>query len=391
MSKTPYSAELFKRAADDIKAAARGLLGGSRKLAIVDLDDTLWGGIVGEIGWEKVRLGGSEPIGEAFKDFQLALKSLARRGILLAIASKNDEATALEAIRRNREMVLSLDDFAAWRINWQDKAQNIVALAADLNLGLQSVVFIDDNPAERGRVRETLPEVLVPDWPGNPVDYKSTLLGLRCFDHPQITSEDRQRSEMYASERKRKELRQTVSSVDRWLETLNLQVEVERLNKGDLERASQLLNKTNQMNLSTRRLTVAELWDWSQQPGHVLLTFRVCDKFGDYGLVGMASLAAGSEAPGAARMVDFILSCRVMGRRIEETMLHSLTCTARSMGAQLLYATYIPTSKNRPCLAFFDHSGFQKLNNDDTFSWVLDKVYAKPEPVSLISEAGFLP
>src|SRR5262249_22053124 len=161
----------------------------------------------------------------------------------------------------------------------------IVALAAELNLGLQSVVFIDDNPVERARVREALADVLVPDWPSNPMDYSAALQGMRCFDRPRMPSEDLQRHEMYAAERKRKEFKQSFASADQWLETLNLQVEVEGLSKENLERASQLLNKTNQMNLSTRRLTIAELWEWSQNPENMLLTFRVCDKFGDYGLV----------------------------------------------------------------------------------------------------------
>ncbi len=387
MAKTPHSVELLRLAAEDIKAAIRGLTGGARKLIIVDLDDTLWGGVVGDIGWDKVRLGGHDPIGEAFKDFQLALKSLASRGMLLAIASKNEEKTALEAIRSNREMVLGLDDFAAWRINWADKAQNIVALAADLNLGLQSVVFIDDNPAERARVRDALADVFVPDWPINPMDYSAALQGLRCFDHPRITSEDLQRTGMYASERKRMEFKQTFDSADQWLETLNLQVEVEGLNKENLARASQLLNKTNQMNLSTRRLTIAELWEWSQKPCNALLTFRVCDKFGDYGLVGIASLALDSASQ-EARVVDFVLSCRVMGRKVEETMLHVLTRAATNMGAQIVGATHLPTSKNKPCLDFFERSGFQKPASGGAFSWALNKAYAKPRAIGLLLKSA---
>jgi FkbH-like protein len=385
LAKTPYSVELFRQAAEDIKAAIRTLSGASRKLLVVDLDDTLWGGIVGDIGWERVRLGGHDPVGEAFKDFQLALKGLARRGILLAIASKNEEKTALEAIRCNREMVLGLDDFAGWRVNWEDKAQNILTLATDLNLGLQSVVFIDDNPVERARVREALPEVLVPDWPINPMDYKASLLGLRCFDNARVTTEDLQRTEMYASERKRNECRQNLHSVDQWLETLNLQVEVEGLNKDNLERASQLFNKTNQMNLSTRRLTILELWDWSQRPENALLTFRVSDKFGDYGLVGIASLAVDCGARDA-RVMDFLISCRVMGRKVEETMLHVLTGAAARMGAEILRAEYLPTTKNKPCLDFLDRSGFEKQTL--LFSWPLDKAYEKPKAVNLVSKGA---
>jgi FkbH-like protein len=386
MAKTPHSVDLLKLVAQELKSAIRALTGGARKLIIVDLDDTLWGGVVGDIGWDKVRLGGHDPIGEAFKDFQLALKSLASRGILLAVASKNEEKTALEAIRSNREMVLRLEDFAGWRINWEDKAQNIVALAAELNLGLQSVVFIDDNPAERARVRDALTEVFVPDWPINPMDYSATLQGLRCFDHPRITSEDKQRTEMYASERRRMEFKKAFDSADQWLETLNLQVEVEGLNKENLERASQLLNKTNQMNLSTRRLTIAQLWEWSQKPDHALMTFRVCDKFGDYGLVGIASVELDSISR-EARVVDFVLSCRVMGRKVEETMLHVLTRAAANMGAQVLGARHLPTPKNKPCLDFFERSGFLQAASRGAFSWALDKAYERPKSIGLLLKA----
>ena len=184
MSKTPYSVELLKEAALEIKAATRALTGRAKKLLVVDLDDTLWGGVVGDLGWESLRLGGHDPMGEAFKDFQLALKALKRRGVLLGIVSKNEEQTALEALRLHPEMVLREDDFAGWRINWQDKAQSIVELAAELNLGLQAVVFLDDNPVERARVREALPEVLVPELPANPMEFKAALQQLRCFDTP---------------------------------------------------------------------------------------------------------------------------------------------------------------------------------------------------------------
>jgi HAD superfamily phosphatase (TIGR01681 family) len=200
----------------------QGITGGARKLVILDLDDTLWGGVVGDIGWSNLRLGGHDPVGEAYRDFQLALKALTRRGILLAVASKNEERTALEAITSQPEMVLSLDDFAGWRINWNDKVQNIIALASDLNLGLEAAVFIDDNPAERARVREALPSLLVPEWPKSPLNYVAALGALDCFDAPFVSAEDRQRTAMYVSERKRKQLQDDVPSLETWLSILEL-------------------------------------------------------------------------------------------------------------------------------------------------------------------------
>src|SRR5207248_5467611 len=240
-------------------------------------------------------------------------------GVLLGIVSKNEESTALEAIRSHPEMVLRQDDFAGWRINWEDKAQNIVELVSELNLGLQSVVLIDDSPVERARVHEAFPDVLVPEWPSSPLDYTATLHGLRCFDTRLVSLEDRTRTEMYVTERKRHEVRTQVSSLEQWLASLNIQVEAEPLSEATLDRATQLLNKTNQMNLSTRRMIKEELQNWNQQPENTVLIFRVSDKFGDYGLVGVASFVL---RDGNANVVDFVLSCRVMGRKVEETMLH---------------------------------------------------------------------
>lgn len=381
MSKTRYSVDLFKEAAAEIKAAMRALTGQAKKLIVVDLDDTLWGGIVGDVGWQEVRLGGHDAIGEAFRDFQLALKSLQRRGILLGIVSKNEEGAALEAIRSHPEMVLQLDDFAGWRINWRDKAENISELVSELNLGLQSVVFIDDNPVERDRVREALGEVLVPDWPPTPLEFKAALQRLRCFDQAQISAEDRERSGMYATERKRREVFANAGSVDAWLQTLETRVVVESVSRANLERATQLLNKTNQMNLSTRRLMKEEIWDWAQRPENTFLVFRVVDKYGDYGLVGIGSLnsAAGAEAT----ITDFILSCRVMGRKVEETMLHVLSTRAKSSGAAKLRACYLPTTKNQPCLRFLESAGLQRNGEDKQFILDLAQPYPKPAAVSL--------
>src|SRR5664280_1790161 len=240
-AKVPFGNDLFKASVRDIKAALRGAGGGARKLIVLDLDDTLWGGIVGELGWQNVLLGGHDPLGEAFSDFQRELKALTRRGVLLAIASKNDEATALDTIRNHPEMILRLGDFAGWRINWQDKAQNIADLVASLNLGLDAVVFIDDSRVERARIREALPEILVPDWPEDKRLYPHTLRSLDCFDKPSMSAEDRGRSQMYTLERQRSELRARVGSLDDWLQTLDLLLTIESLGEANLGRLAQLL------------------------------------------------------------------------------------------------------------------------------------------------------
>jgi len=380
MAKIPFGNEVFRAAARDIKAALQGVEGKSRKLIILDLDDTLWGGIVGELGWEGITLGGHDPEGEALVDFQRGLQALARSGVILAVVSKNEEAVALEAMAKHPEMVLRPEDFAAWRINWGDKAQNIIDLTKELNLGMNSAVFIDDSAVERSRIREALPEVVVPEWPSDKRLYPRALASLDCFDRLAITDEDRQRPEMYTSERRRSELRCQAGSLDEWLHTLEMKAEVEPLSKGNLARSTQLLNKTNQMNLSTRRLTERELMSWASEEGHQLWTLRVSDKFGNYGLTGLVSV----ERDGSrSRIVDFVLSCRVMGRGIEETMLHLVVEWARSKGLSEVLAGYRSTPKNKPCYDFLARSGMQTMNDRD-FAWNAAREYMAQSHIRLV-------
>jgi FkbH-like protein len=383
-AKIPFGNEVFKHAARDVAAALRGIRGRSRKLVVVDLDDTLWGGVVGDVGWNSLQLGGHDPLGEAFQDFQRTLKGLSRRGVALGIVSKNTEAIALEAIRSHPEMQLAIEDFAGWRINWNDKAQNLAELARDLNLGLDSVVFLDDNPAERARVREAFPEILVPDLPEDKRLYTQTLLALDCFDKPAVTAEDRTRSEMYAKERMRTEARRTAGSLDEWLATINLVVSVSPLGKSNLPRVAQLLNKTNQLNLSTRRMTEAELWEWYSKTDRYALAIKVADRFGDYGITGMMGLEKSGHR---ATIVDFVLSCRVMGRRVEETMLRVAVEKATRAGARFLEACYLPTAKNAPCLEFLRRSGLQEAPTN-VFAWNLGIPYPA-DPNIRIDEANF--
>jgi len=380
-AKIPFPAEVFREAARDIRAAIAGLNGRSRKLVVVDLDNTLWGGIVGDVGWENLRLGGHDAVGEAFVDFQRSLAALTNRGIILAIASKNDEHTAMEAIREHPEMVLREKHFAAWRINWDDKAQNIVEIVQELNIGLDSVVFLDDNPAERARVGSALPDVLVPEWPDDPMLFAETLRGLRCFDAPALSEEDISRARMYVSERERREMLDSVESVDEWVRNLGIRVTAAPLGRPTLKRAAQLLNKTNQMNLSTRRLTEAELWSWADADHHSFWTVEVEDRFGEYGLCGLVSI---EESSGEGRVVDFVLSCRVFGRSVEETMLHVLVQHGRERGLERLFAEYKETKKNGPCLEFWrTRSGFEESDEGRVFSFDLDRSYPVPEPVDL--------
>lgn len=380
LGKIPFAPKVFQQAATEIRAALAGALGQARKLVVVDLDDTLWGGIIGDDGIEGIRLGGHDAIGEAFVDFQDALLALRRRGIVLAIASKNDEQVALDAIRNHPEMRLRETDFATWRINWHDKAANIASLTEELNLGLQSVVFLDDNPAERARVAEELPEVLVPELPKDKMHYAQLLRSLTCFDITSIQAEDLARTEMYAAERQRTAEQATAASLDDWLQSLKLEVTVEPLDPQNVKRIVQLLNKTNQMNLSTRRLTEPELLAWVEGGERALWGLRVQDRFGDSGLTGIVSVDCSDEpggGEGEARIVDFVLSCRVFGRQIERLMAHVAAEEARRRGRSALVATYLPTAKNKPTLEFFEGSGFD-ASAAPTYRWDLAQPYEAP-------------
>jgi FkbH-like protein len=378
MGKIAFANPVFRDAVHEIKAALRALDGRSKKLVVLDLDETLWGGIVGEVGWRGLRLGGHDHVGEAHADFQRALKALAQRGVLLALASRNEEDVALEAIDTHPEMVLRRDDFAAWRIHWGDKAESVAALVQELNIGLQDVVFIDDSAAERARVRSALPEVLVPEWPADPTRYVEALAALRCFDTVSLSREDSERTQLYAVERRRRQSQAKVSSLQQWLQSLELQVDAVRLSADHSGRAAQLLNKTNQMNLRTRRLGEAELLEWAAGPGREFWIFRVADRFGEAGLTGLLGLEKESET---VCVSDFVLSCRVMGRQVEEAILHFATQRGWQMGGQSLVAQYAATEKNKPCLDLF--ARLFPEPNGHSFGWDLAQLFPLPPHVQL--------
>jgi FkbH-like protein len=379
-AKVPYRNGVFERAARDLSAGIQAIEGRSRKLVVVDLDDTLWGNVVGETGWQGIRLGGIDHVGEAFRDFQKALRALSRRGIQLAIVSKNDEAVALQAIDEHPEMLLRRKDFVGWRINWNDKAANLRSLVEELNLGMSAVVFIDDNPAERERIRMAYPDVFVPDWPADPCAFVSTLQAFDCFESAGITDEDRKRTSMYVAERERRAVRDEVASLPDWLDRLQTRLRIEPVGDGQIARVAQLYNKTNQLNLSTRRMTGKEILAWAAEPGRAVLCVSVSDRFGDLGLSGVI----GVEAHGSAgRLVDFVLSCRAMGRRVEEAMLHVAAAQLQRLGAGTMELTYLPTERNRPTL---DVLAASQLAASEAHSFRYDITDGYPAPGEIAIE-----
>lgn len=380
VAKQIFSNSTFKNMAIELKSAILGIEGQSRKIIILDLDDTLWGGTVGDDGASNLRLGGHDPVGEAFVEFQRGLKRLKETGVLLAISSKNEESIALEVIQTHPEMILKLNDFASWQINWDDKARNVEKILKDLNLGAQSAVFIDNSPIERERVQKEFPEILVPQWPKDETHYPQALSELKCFDKPVLTAEDLSRTAMMIQEKERNLLKSNVGSGEDWLGTLGIKCAVEELNTSNLNRVVQLFNKTNQMNLTTRRLSAEELMAWASQKDNKVFAIRVADKFGDYGLTGIVGV---SKIGTDTLIQDYILSCRVMGRKVEEAMLNIVYEVSKEYGSRKIIAKYQRTDKNAPCYRFFQGSGFFENPNDATFSWDIAAQYPSPKQIEL--------
>jgi FkbH-like protein len=350
VAKILYSNSLFEKAASEIRAVIRGSAGLAKKVIVCDLDNTLWGGVVGDDGPQNIKLGAPDPIGECFQAFQTVLKGLRSRGILLAICSKNDEKLALSVIDEHPAMILRRADFSAWRINWRDKAENIKALAEELNLGLDSFVFLDDSPQERDQVRQLLPEVHTPEFPKSAAEYASLVASLNCFECMSLSQEDVQRTQMYQSERSRKEALELSNDIDTWLGSLQIKVNAAPLRRESLPRAAQLLNKTNQFNLRLRRLDEKAFWEWAEDPSNSIFTFNVSDRFGDFGLVGISSF---SMEGADAHIADFVMSCRVMGKKVEEALLGYTVARAKAAGAERVLALPVDGPRNEPAKTFF--------------------------------------
>ena len=325
------------------------------KCVVVDLDNTLWGGVVGDDGIAAIKIGHDYP-GNVFRDIQAFIKSLRSRGILLAIASKNDERVALHALESHPDMVLRPGDFAARLINWEPKALNLERIAALLNIGLDSLVFIDDNPVERAHVRAQLPMVEVPEMPSDIVEWPSALRGIERFDRPKLTTEDVQRADMYAADVSRKQLQQTAGTLQEFLQSLDMTAEVGLCDDRTLDRIHQLIQKTNQFNLTSRRYTKDEVRRMSEDPARAVAWLRLRDCYGDMGLVAVSIVR---DAGGGVWEIDtLVMSCRVMDRHVERALLAYLAEVARERGGKTLKGVYISTPKNDPVRGFFPAQGF---------------------------------
>ena len=351
-----------------------------KKCLVLDLDNTLWGGVIGEDGVKGIQLSETGD-GARFRDFQLGIRELGRMGVILGIVSKNNEADALEVLERHEHMVLRKRDFALTKINWSTKAQNIAELAQDLDIGMDSIVFIDDNPVEREAIRAALPEVTVPEFPLDTCELTSFLERVykEYFFTLESTEEDRKRTEAYLTNAKRAAERTVAPSIEEFLSGLRTKIFLTRAGDEDFGRAAQLTQKTNQFNLTTRRYTEQELRTLQSTPGAAVFIASVVDKYGDNGKVLVSVLRTATR--GTAELDAFLMSCRVLGRFIEDQVLDHLVRDLRAYGFSRLRVKFIPTRKNAPARTFIKRlQGGRLVFDDETGAqtWEFDISEASP-------------
>ena len=347
-----------------------------KKCLVLDLDNTLWGGVLGEDGIEGIKLGGDYP-GKAFHYWQEALLELSKTGVILTVCSKNNEADVLEAWEKNPFMVLKKDNFATWRINWTDKATNIKELAEELNIGLDSFVFVDDNPTERELIKQMLPMVEVPEFPAQPYELPVFFKDLveKYFRVYSVTSEDKKKTEQYKANAQRAQAQRSFVDFDSFLESLDIRITIEAANEFNIPRIAQMTQKTNQFNLTTKRYTDADVRQFVEQ-GWKIWCISVADKFGDNGITGCIMITPNDNLnDNKGWGIDtFLLSCRILGKGIEIAFAKKILSMLKDNGVESIKAEYIPTAKNAQVKDFYEKCGFacEAEEADGKKSYVLD-------------------
>jgi FkbH-like protein len=336
--------------------------GRSFKCLVLDLDNTVWGGVIGDDGMEGIELGQGSPLGEAYVAFQDYARELSRRGVILAVCSKNDEANAVEPFEKHPDMVLRRGDIASFVANWSDKAGNIRAIAEELNIGLDSLVFIDDNPFERNLVRQELPMVAVPEVSDDPTTYPAALAGAGYFEGLAVTDEDRERTNQYHGNKARDALKASATDLPAYLRGLEMELIAKAFDRVGLQRIVQLINKSNQFNLTTRRYTDEDVIAVMADPDAFGLQLRLLDRFGDNGVI---AIVIGWLQPNKDLLIDtWLMSCRVLGRQVEPTTLNLIARNATQLGARRLVGEYIPTKKNGMVKDHYAKLGFTVMETD---------------------------
>lgn len=339
------------------------LKGAAKKCIVLDLDNTLWGGVIGDDGVEGIKLGNGAA-GEAFQAFQDYLRELKERGIVLAVCSKNEEDAAKAPFLNHPDMRLKLDDISVFKANWTNKADNIREIVRILNLGMDAMVFVDDNPAERALVRSLIPECTVPEMPEDPAEYIGALDALRLFETASFSAEDRTRSQMYRENALRHELSQQCTDLSDYLRNLDMEATVGECDDFHLKRMTQLINKSNQFHLTGTRYSEGELLSLTADPNRIVRYFKLKDRFGDNGLISVLILEC---LPDALRIDTWVMSCRVLSRGMEEFICREMASLAAQRGCERLLGTFVPTKKNRLVSGLYERLGFTQISeNDDT-------------------------
>ena len=362
MGSMPYSKTGIQTVTNEIQLALDAVFGSRKKIIVLDLDNTLWGGVVGEDGVNGIALSEHKE-GARYYDFQMRLSEMQQRGVLLALNSKNNPEDALEAIRQHPQMLLRENSFVLEKINWNDKASNIKEMESELNLTEGSFVFIDDNPVEQEVVGGACPDVIIPEFPldsSNLIDFAEDIYR-HYFKSLYLTDEDKTKTQMYQTESKRKSLQRSALNLDDYIRVLEMQADIHQMRSDEAERVQQLCNKTNQFNFTTKRYSLKEITDLALSDETDIFTVSSCDKFGDNGLVGVVIC---KKAVHEVDIDTFLMSCRVMGRKLENVL---ISCLAQYYGktAEFLTGTYIPTKKNTPVLNKYDELGFVLIDELD--------------------------
>ena len=357
----------------DIICAIKGQF---KKCLILDLDNTVWGGVIGDDGLEGIQLGHGLGIGKAFTEFQMWVKKLKQRGVIICVASKNNEETAKEPFEKHPDMVLKLEDIAVFQANWETKVDNIRTIQRILNIGFDSMVFLDDNPFERNIVRENIPGITVPELPQDPGEYLEYLYSQNLFETASYSQADKDRTKQYQVEAQRVSLQKTFSNEADFLKSLDMTSVVSGFNKFNTPRVAQLSQRSNQFNLRTVRYTEADIEALGQNPDVIDLSFTLEDKFGDNGLIAVIIMKKQDEE---TLFIDtWFMSCRVLKRGMEDFTLNTMVEAAREKGYKRIIGEYLPTQKNKMVENHYPSLGFQKLEGTPTAQYVLDVEQYQP-------------
>lgn len=359
IAKMPISTQALPAVASRVVDAILARKGRFHKCAIVDLDNTLWGGVIGDDGLEGIQIGELGQ-GHAFTEFQTWLKELKNRGVMLAVCSKNDEANAKEPFLRHPEMVLKLDDFSAFVANWEDKASNIRRIQKELNIGLDSMVFFDDNPFERNLVRTMLPEVEAPELPEDPAEYTAFARMQNLFDTNSYSDEDRVRTERYLAEKSRTELSAGIDNYDDYLKALGMKAVCAPFDAFHIPRIAQLTQRSNQFNLRTVRYSEQEIEEIAANPRYITRYYTLRDRFGEHGLIAVVIL---EKRENELFVNEWLMSCRVLKRGMEQFIADSILRAAREAGVARVVGEYIPTPKNAMVKDLYASMGFRPLGD----------------------------